>query len=179
MLSTHCLIRQRGNIHLQTEKGIDWEALKAKFAPQAEEANTPEDFYRVLRDLSFSIPDGHVNLSLNPDVFYQDYGGGFGLVLVELSDGRVIAKEVLPNSVAEKAGLVTGAEIVQWNGKPVSEAIQAVIPGFGPYSTDHARRVNQVSFLTRVPPGTSVQVSYKNPGEAQEKQAELESVGGV
>lgn len=158
-----------------TEKGIDWDTLKAKFGPQAEEASTPEDFYRVLRDLSFSIPDGHVNLSLNPDVFYQDYGGGFGLVLVELSDGRVIVKEVLPNSVAEKAGLVAGAEIVQWNGKAVSEAIESVIPGLGPYSTDHVRRVNQVSFLTRVQPGTSVQVSYKDPGDAQEKQAEMES----
>ena len=84
------------------EKGIDWQALKAELSPQAEAASTPEDFYRVLRDLSFSIPDGHVNLSVNPDVFYQDYGGGFGLVLVELSDGRVIVKEVLPNSVGRK-----------------------------------------------------------------------------
>jgi C-terminal processing protease CtpA/Prc len=156
-------------------KGIDWQALKAKLAPQAEKASTPEDFYRVLRDLSFSIPDGHVNLSLNRDVFYQDYGGGFGLVLVELSDGRVIATDVLPDHVAAKAGLVKGAEITQWDGKPVSEAIQAVIPGLGPYSTDHTRRVNQVSFLTRVPPGTSVQVSYKNPGDAQEKQVQLDA----
>jgi C-terminal processing protease CtpA/Prc len=157
------------------EKGIDWQALKEKLSPQAEDARSPEDFYRLLRDLAFSIPDGHVNLSLDPKVFYEDYGGGFGLVLVELSDGRVIVKDVLPDSVAEKAGLVQGAEIVQWDGQPVSDAIPAVIPGLGPYSTDHARRLNQVIFLTRVPPGTRVQVTYKNPGETQEKQVELDS----
>ena len=124
---------------------------QAKFAPRAEEANSPEDFYRVLRDLSF-YPGWPCELELESEVFsIKTQGGGFGLVLVELSDGRAIAKEVLPNSVAEKAGLVTGGQMFEWDSQPVSEAIQAVIPGFGPYSTDHARRVNQVSFLTRVP----------------------------
>lgn len=157
------------------EKDIDWPALRARFTPQAEQASSSEDFYRLLRDLSFSIPDGHIGVSLDQQVFYQDYSGGFGLMLAELSDGQVIIKEVLPESPAQQAEMVQGAEILQWDGKPVSEAIQQVIPGFGPYSTSHANRVNQVSFLTRVPPGTKVQVLYKNPGDPQEKQIELES----
>jgi C-terminal processing protease CtpA/Prc len=157
------------------EKGIDWPALKTRLAPRAEQARSAEDFYRLLRDLAFSIPDGHVGVGLNNQVFYEDYGGGFGLVLVELSDGRVIVKEVLPNSPAEQAGLVVEAEITQWGGQPVGQAIQAVVPGFGPYSTAHTERVNQVSFLPRVPPGTNVQVSFKRPGEALETQVELES----
>jgi C-terminal processing protease CtpA/Prc len=156
------------------EKGIDWPALKARLSPQAAQARTEEDFYRLLRDLAFSIPDGHVGVGLNNRVFYQDYGGGFGLVLVELSDGRVIVKEVLPGSPAERAGLAVEAEITQWNGQPVGQAIQAVRPGFGPYSTEHAARVNQVSFLSRVPPGTAVQVAFKLPGQSQETQARLE-----
>jgi hypothetical protein len=79
-------------------------------------------------------------------MFLSGLGGGFGLVLAELSDGRD-RQRGLANSVAEQAGLVTGAEIVQWDGQPGDDAIPAVIPGLGPYSTDHARRVNQVSFL--------------------------------
>jgi carboxyl-terminal processing protease len=157
------------------EKNVDWPALKSELAPRAEQARSTEDFFRVLQGLAFSIPDGHVGAGFNNEVFYQDYGGGFGLVLVELSDGRVIVEDVLPGSPAEKAGLVVEAEITRWNGQPVGQAIQAVVPGFGPYSTDHARRVNQVSFLTRVPPGTSVQVSFKAPGASQEQQVELES----
>lgn len=158
------------------EKAIDWPALKAKISPKVEQARSAQDFYRALRDLSFAIPDGHVNLQLDNEVFYQDYGGGFGLVLAELNDGRLIVREVLPNSPAQKAGLVAESEITAWNGKSAEQAIQAVIPGFGPYSTDHARRLSQVGFLTRVPPGSSVQVSFKKPGEAQETQIQMEAV---
>jgi C-terminal processing protease CtpA/Prc len=157
------------------EKGLDWAALKARFMPQAQSVRSTEDFYRLLRDFAFAIPDGHVGLGFNQQVFYEDYGGGFGLILVELSDGRVIVQEVLPGGAAQKAGLLRGAEIIRWNGKAVSEAIRSVVPGFGPYSTPHAQRVNQVKFLTRVPPGTSVQVVHKNPGEAQEREIRLES----
>jgi C-terminal processing protease CtpA/Prc len=170
------LIDQAGREYPFTvEKGIDWAALKARLTPQAEQVRSAADFYRLLRDLAFSIPDGHVGVSLDNQVFYEDYGGGFGLVLVELSDGRVIVKEALPDSPAERAGLVAEAEITQWNGQPVGQVIQAVRPGFGPYSTEHANRVNQVSFLTRVPPGTSVQVAFRKPGQSQETQVELES----
>lgn len=157
-------------------KGIDWPALKQEISPKVERARSAQDFYRALRDLSFSIPDGHVNLQLDNEVLYQDYGGGFGLVLVELSDGRLMVREVLPNSPAQRAGMVAEAEITAWDGKSPDQAIRSVVPGFGPYSTEHARRLSQVNFLTRVPPRTSVQVSFKNPGEAQEIQTKLESV---
>jgi carboxyl-terminal processing protease len=105
-------------------------------------------------------------VTLNQEVFFSDYGGGFGLVLAELSDGTVIATHVLPDKPAAQAGIKEGAQITQWNGQPVGQAIDAVEPGFGPYSTEHARRENQVVFLTRVPPDTRVEVTFQNPGGA-------------
>jgi len=157
------------------EKQLNWEALYDKFLPNIENANSPNEFYRALKEFNQNIPDGHVNLSFNQDVFFEDHGGGFGLVLTELSDGRVLATEILPGYPANAAGIQTGAEIISWNESPVSEAIEQVIPFFGPFSTEHAKRIGQVNFLTRVLPDTQVDVLYLNPGESQEQKAMLKA----
>jgi C-terminal processing protease CtpA/Prc len=99
-------------------------------------------------------------------VLIDEQGGGFGLVVTELSDGRIIATIVLPDLPAANAGIEIGAEITAWNGKPIGEAIEEAVPYFGPFSTEHTRRLNQVLFLTRVPPNGTVTVTYRNPGQA-------------
>jgi carboxyl-terminal processing protease len=146
------------------EKDIDWQALYDEFAPQAADARDNEDFYVVLRDFTWAIPDDHVGGVFDTDVFFQEQGGGFGLVLEELSDGRVIVTLAIPDMPAAEVGIQVGAEIVEWNGQPVNQAIDQVVPYFGPYSTEHARRLNQVAFLTRVPPDEEVTVTFQNPG---------------
>lgn len=158
------------------EKAIDWEALNAEFLPQFDRVSNNADFYRTLRDFAFRIPDGHVNITLDRDVFFEDYGGGLGLVIDRLSDGRVIVKEVLSGLPADSAGIQRGAEIQSWNGEPLDQAIQQVIPGFGPYSTDHTRQQAQVSFLTRMPPNAQVEIQYQNPAEAQARTVTLQAV---
>ncbi len=146
------------------DKGIDWDALYAEFGPQAANARNTRDYYIVLRDFTLAIPDGHVGVSFDAQVFYEEQGGGFGLVVVELSDGRVIVTQVLPGLPGEAAGFRVGAEIVTWNGQPVLDALRAVEPYFGPYSTEQHKRVEQAIFLTRVPLGGEATVSFKNPG---------------
>lgn len=158
------------------EKGIDWNALYQEFAPRVASARTAADFYRALRDFSWAIPDGHVGISPDPNVFFEEQGGSFGLILSELSDGRVIVTDVLPGLPAERAGIQVGAEIITWGGKPVSQAISEVQPYLGPYSTEHARRLAQVIFLTRVPPDTRVTVSFRNPGASSPTEVTMRAV---
>lgn len=146
------------------EKDIDWQALYAEIAPRAQRARGEADFYRAVRDFAFSIPDAHVGMTLNPQVFFQEYGGGLGLVLAELSQGQVIVTEVLPDLPGANAGIQPGAEILTWNSQPVAQAIAAVRPGLENYSTEHTRRLGQVTFLTRMPADTQVNLSFRNPG---------------
>lgn len=155
------------------EKGLDWKQIYTNIKPLIDSARNPQDFYRALRAFAFAIPDGHVGVQLDSQVFFEENGGGFGLVLSELSDGRVIVTEVIPGSPAAQAGILPGAEIVTWDGKPVQEAIAQVIPALGPYSSDQARRMAQIIFLTRVPPNTTVNFSYKNPIDLSEKQVRM------
>ena len=157
------------------DKHIQWQELYDKYAPQIENARNGDDFYRALRDFTLEIPDGHVGVSFNADVFYSENGGSFGMLLSELSDGKVIVNYVLPNGPAEEAGIQVGAEIITWNGQPVSNAIDNVIPYFGPYSTEHAKRLDQLLFLTRVPPGSQATVEFINPGESEIKQEKMKS----
>ena len=157
------------------EKGIDWKALHDEFAPRVASAQSADDFYRALRDFTYAIPDAHVGLSFNADVFYQERGGSFGLVLTELSDSRVIVTNVIPGTPGAEAGIQTGAEIITWDNLPVKEAISQVNPYFGPFSTEVAKRLEQVVFLTRVPPDTKVSIEYQNPDVSQPREVTLQA----
>jgi C-terminal processing protease CtpA/Prc len=146
------------------EKRITWQALYNEYAPSVAEAANDKDFYKIIHDFIQQIPDQHVGMEINGEVFLDEHGGGFGLVLAELSDRRVIVTRVFPDSPSEKAGILPGAEILTWNGTPVYDAITMVEPYFGPYSTEHTQRLGQVLFLTHVAPGTQIQTSFVNPG---------------
>ncbi|TAK10756.1 MAG: peptidase S41 [Anaerolineae bacterium] len=146
------------------EKGIDWDALYAEFKPQVEAAGNNTEYYNVLKALTLRIPDGHVGISFDANIFYECCGGSVGLVLRELTDGRVIVTQVLSGTTGQSEGIQPGAEILSWNGQPVTEAIDAVQSFLGPYSTSWAERFDKVQMLTRVPPGSEVEISYRNPG---------------
>ncbi len=158
------------------EKGVDWNALYDEFMPRAASARNSDDFYRVIRDFTYAIPDAHVGASFNANVFLQEQGGSFGIVLAELSDGSVIVTEVLPDLPGAQAGIEIGAGILSWDGKPVSEALSETVAYFGPYSTEHARRLGQLIFLPRVPPDTRVTVAFQNPGDPQPQEIEMQAV---
>jgi C-terminal processing protease CtpA/Prc len=158
------------------DKNIQWDELFQEFSDRATDVNNDDDFYRLIRDFGYAIPDGHIGVSFNADVFFDERGGGLGLVVTELTNGDVIATEVLAGYPAEDAGIEVGAEIFTWNGVPVGEALRRVQPYFGPFSTEHHRRVEQANFLTRMPPNTRLTVTYRNPGEVSNEEAELQAV---
>ena len=149
------------------EKDIDWEGLYEEFSPRIEAARTDADFYRVMHDFILRIPDGHVGMTIDPDIFFEDQGGSFGLLLRELSDGRVVVLQVFPGTPAAREGIEVGAEITSWGGQLIEQAVRDVEPYFGPYSTPHHKRLGQVTFLTRTSPGEKVEISYENPGQQE------------
>jgi C-terminal processing protease CtpA/Prc len=158
-----------------SEKNIDWQALYTEFSSRANEVRNDQDFYRLMRDFAWRIPDGHVGIQIEPEVFFNEQGGSFGMILTELSDGRLLVSQVLPNTPAAEQDIQPGAEIIRWGGKPAADALRAVNPYFGPYSTEHLRRVEQAVFLTRVKPELKVEIEYRNPDQEQSTTVTLES----
>lgn len=150
-------------------KAPDWDALYAELRPRVEKAEadkSPNDFYLALRDLNWAFKDGHVGLDggqyANED-FTQATSGGYGFAIRELDDKRVIAMFILEGGPAQAAGMELGAEILEFNGLPISEAIAGVQP-YAIQSSDFAIRYQQARYLVAAPVGTEAAVTFVNPG---------------
>lgn len=165
-------------------KSIVWGALYSNALPRvvAAQATTNEiEYYAALHEYVGSIPDGHVSLGgTNASVpaawGEQVAGGGYGLALAELDDGRVIAAALLTNGPAQLVGMEPGAEIVSWNGmSPTSAIAQIHVAAYPlkalagrltscPQATLAHEHLEQARLLVRGPVGTNVSVQFVNPG---------------
>lgn len=168
-------------------KGIDWPALYGRVLPAVERAAAAGDaaaYYMALHDYVFAIDDAHLSLprtaATGPVVdalVEAQSGGGFGLGLAALDDGRVVAAVVAPGSPAAAAGIRPGAEILAWGGRPVAQAIEAVdlgaLAAAARVATDAHRRLEQVRLLTRAPAGTAVDVVVRDADGAGPRTARL------
>jgi C-terminal processing protease CtpA/Prc len=160
-------------------KGIDWEALRAQFRArviEAEKNRNALDFRRAIRDFAQSIPDGHVAGPQVPEDIQAQFGGGLGLAVRELDDGRVVVTFVLADGPASQAGIERQAEILEIDGQPALDAVAAVMPPSAPFSTEHNRRLEQLRFVLRRPAGSSAEITFRNPGAAAPETARLTAV---
>lgn len=155
------------------DKGVNWQLLYDTYAPQVAAARDDDQFYRAIRAFTYAIPDAHIGVSFNSRVFFEEQGGSFGLVLKELSDGRVIVTKVLENTTGSRAGIQIGAEIITWDGEAVTAALAEVTPYFSPFSTEHHAQQERAIYLTRYPPDTVIEISYRNPDDDQIHVTEL------
>jgi carboxyl-terminal processing protease len=163
-------------------KGIDWAALHARFGPRIRAAEAAKDdraYYRALRAFVWSVPDGHLDLRGDDRGLKEAaVGGGYGLGLVELDDGRVMVGKVDPRSPAARGGLRVGAEVLAWNGSPVGSALAKVDVEWSeePAATEDARELQRLRFLTHGPVGARATVGFRNPGAATAARAVLRAV---
>ncbi len=177
------LVAQMRDEYAFTEyKNVDWDALLAEFLPRFEKADRDRDqheYFLALRDFSWAIPDGHIGWSATSYLrndFVDDISGGLGMAIRQLDDGRVIVNYVVPGGPADQAGIELGAEISQFNGEPIMQAVSEVVPWTSPFSADFNRTLNQLLFLVRSPVGSRVTLVYTNPGSTSRLKADLTSV---
>jgi len=153
-------------------KGIDWTAVERELGPRVADAEARHDrraWYRALRELVWRLRDGHAHL-LGDDGGLEraEVGGSFGLEVVELDDGRVLAGRIAAGGPAARAGLRSGAEIVRWNGVGAARALAAVpvLWSERPPATREGARLEQTRLLGRAPVGTRVAISFRDPAGA-------------
>jgi C-terminal processing protease CtpA/Prc len=162
-------------------KGINWDALYEAYYPRFEDAERNRDataYLFALRDFLWEVPDGHVGGVVGSLITYywDETEGGLGLAIRETDDGRVLVNLVLPNTPADLAGIERGAEILSVNGVPIGQAIDAVVPWTGPFSTTHNRRLEQVRYVLRFPMNTDVTLEYRNPDSNQSQTANMTTI---
>lgn len=162
-------------------KGIDWASHYEAFAPRISAAEAAEDeaaLYVALLEYVYAIPDGNMGLYDDEDIRRDHIGGGLGFGVIQLDDGRVIAHILLDDGPAAAAGMQWGAEIVEYGGTPVQNALDGtpVIWARRPPATLAGRRIEQLRFLTRCPVDSEVGVVFKNLNAAEPVQATLRAV---
>ena len=160
-------------------KEPDWDALEAELMPEIQQAEDDKDavaYFQAIRKFVLAFQDGHVQLNTTNDelsgALVGDYVGGYGLVLRELDDSRVIAVQVFTdtaNNIAGKAGILPGAEILTVDGTPIAEVIEKTQPLSAPFSSEHARRQEQIKYVLHNAPGTRAVITFQNPGKTERK----------
>jgi C-terminal processing protease CtpA/Prc len=177
------MIEKFRNEYAFTEfKELDWDALSAEFRPRIEEAEANDDavaYEFAMQDFIWSIPDGHVSMSQTPalgQAFTEQTAGGLGMAIRELDDGRVITNYILVDGPADAAGIELGAEIVELGGMPIADAISATQAWSAPFSTPWFARLQQLRYVTRFPLGTTVDVTYLNPGDDEPTTVTLDAI---
>jgi carboxyl-terminal processing protease len=167
-------------------KGLDWAGFARELGPRvvaAEAAGDRRAYYLVLRELVWRMRDGHARLAGDDGGLRRAaIGGSYGLQVIELDDGRVLAWAVADGGPAARAGLRPGAEILSWNGRPAGVALGevAVLWSDRPPATREGLRLTQARLLVRAPVGARATVSFRNRGHrgdrgdgAAPRQAEL------
>ena len=163
-------------------KAPNWDQLYQQLLPrvqQAQQNNNPQAFYQAIRDFTFAFKDGHVGLGggqYAQQEFQQQASAGYGFAVRKLDDGSFVVVYVTPNGPAAQAGMQVGATVTQFNGQPIAQAVSAVQPLAGPFSTDFAREYQQARYLTRAPQGTQASVTFTNPNQQQPQTVQLTAV---
>lgn len=155
-------------------KDIDWDALRDEFRPlfiQADKNDEATIYLNALREFLWRIPDGHISLSpLAPFVsdFQSQIARGIGIGIRETDDGRVLVTFLLDDGPAANAGIQLGSEILEIDGQPISDVIEAAQPWSQPFSTPHNRRLEQLRYAVRFDASISeVDVTFRNNSEEE------------
>jgi C-terminal peptidase prc len=114
-------------------RGLDWEAVRAECAPRVAAAESPEEFYGLLREMIDRLGDEHSRFESPREVAEEqaEFDGdlryaGIGVEVRQSPDGAIITR-IARGGPAEEAGLRTRDVIVAIGGVPFTDTAR-----FGP-----------------------------------------------
>jgi len=136
-------------------KGIDWEAVGVEFLPRAAVIADDRAFGLLCLELMARLEDSHANLRAGSHELPQPdllpvYDAGF--CCLEDDRGLPVIYHVEPDSTAAKARLRPGMTVLEYNGAPVADAIDATdafLKRYAGYSSHRYRRYHAVRLFAR------------------------------
>lgn len=138
-------------------RGIDWDAVRGEFAPQVAAAETPEQFYGLMRDLIDRLGDDHSRFESPQEVAEEEarFEGalsyvGIGAIVRDTEEGGLIVR-LARGGPAEQAGLRPRDLILAVGGISFTDTL-----AFGPDGPIGA---------IRGLPGSRVSLQVRSPGQ--------------
>ena len=130
---------------LNSWKKIDYDALRNEYYPKVEEAEKNNDeaaYAAIITEVTYHFYDSHVSAFLTGDASFEARqslaGNDYGLSMIQLDDGSVIAIFVEPSaddddvtitdegSELHALGIHDGTQILAWDGQEIHEALKTV-----------------------------------------------------
>ena len=169
---------------LTEHKGVDFDALYEKYLPMFEEANKEHD--PIANFIAWSCfcaetHDGHnYFMPKNEDVIEEAYkkacGNDYGLSLMALADGDIVAVNVEDNDFFKAAGIQNGTIVTSWDGRDILEvARESLIFRMSTYA-DKDNEAFELALHAAGTGGDSVKITYLDDAGV-EKELELPKIG--
>lgn len=163
--------RVRETYPFSAEKRIDWDALDAELTPLVDRVQNDLEYHLVIARFGELLADTHVNYVSVP-VLQNLLIGGIGVSSLTLTDdGEVVITGLVPNSAATRVGMRIGDALLEIDGAPAAQALDATPLLISSASTPHGRTFMQAMTLLQGRVGSTVRVRWT--GAEGEQQATL------
>lgn len=143
----------RDNYLYEDYRGVDWQAAREEFAPRVEAAQTPQEFYELMRELIDRLGDDHSRFESPQEVAEQEaeFEGelrysGIGAEIRDVDEGGLVIT-LAPGGPAERAGILPRDLVLAINGIPFNDP-----QAFGPDGPNS---------MVRGLPGTTVRLTVQ------------------
>lgn len=124
---------------LNSWKEINYDELLETYLPRVEEAERNRDeaaYSAIITEVTYYFYDSHVGPYLTDDTRLAacEYlsGNDYGLSMIRIDDGSVIAVLVEPGCEAATKGIHDGTTIISWDNRDINEAVtdvECIYPG--------------------------------------------------
>lgn len=170
---------------LAEHKNIDWEALYEEYLPKFEavsKSNDEVENYIVWAEFCSEFKDGHVAFapkeyeSVTEKAYKRIFGNDYGLSLMALDDGKIVAVNVEEESEAALAGIHNGTVITAWDGKDPVELGDEYVKYASPVFADYENEMFYRAAFGAGSGGESVTVSYLDD-EGTARESVLKKIG--
>lgn len=169
---------------LTEHKGVDFDALYEKYLPMFEEAN--KEHNPVANFIAWSCfcaetHDGHnYFMPKNEDVIEEAYkkacGNDYGLSLMLLADGDIVAVNVEDNDFFKAAGIQNGTIVTSWDGRDILEVARESLTFRMSTYADKDNEAFELALHAAGTGGDSVKITYLDDAGV-EKELELPKIG--
>lgn len=150
-----------------TYGGVDWEAVRRRYAPQIDSVKSDSELYTLLQRMLGELRQSHFNI-IPPDRVVEDPdgedAGGVGLTL-RVIEGRAVITRVEPNSPAAEARLKPGYAVAKIDNTLVDDLVRRFGNGGG--SLARLRVTRAVSSRVEGEPGTRVRLTVLGADDAE------------
>lgn len=104
-------------------RGVDWQALHARYAPQVAAVKTDTELYKLLNRMLGELKVSHMQILTPGQVsILKAPPVTTGVVLREI-ENQIVVTRVIENSSAAKAGIKTGYVVVKVEGETVKSLV--------------------------------------------------------